>query len=56
MHARHPVFTNASTEAICALVVGARLPMSIISLMHLFKMLLLPAPQVFFVLFSVHSF
>ena len=55
MYARSAISADTCAEAVCALVVGARLPMGLISPMHLFKMFLLPAPQVFFVLLSVHG-
>ena len=55
MNARSAIPAYASAEAVSALVVGARLPMSLISPIHPFKMFLLPTPQVFFVLLSVHG-
>lgn len=55
MYAWSAISADTRAEAVCALVMGARLPMGIIGPMHLFKMLLLPAPQVFFVLLSVHG-
>lgn len=55
MYARSAISADTRAEAVCALVMGARSPMSLISSIHLFKMLLLPALQVFFVLLSVHG-